>query len=392
MSRGKGRIVVCVGLGAVALIGCGQSSRDSDASAGGDSGNEPRASGGSIQAGAASGGDGGETPSPMDGSGGATAGQTNSGGTAGSGGMGGDGSAGDSAAGAGLAGTAGSSAGHGGLGGGSSGQPGIVCGAYDHTLPDITCGPDEVCVFCLETEASGSVHCAPHPVASPGEYDAFLANCAEPSLLTECDGPEDCPDATLCQLRDDDDYAYAACSPEPPSCNAYCVACNTSADCTDGQSCVPNELGVRSWLSSTCGPPLSELLTSGHWLIGWSGGLDHFAWFQFTQGDANPNQGTVRTLPVTCVACESLSCTEEAGVYEIEADEVRVAFPNSCSLSFRFTNLASPAERLLSGGAEAAASAQVFVGVELGPSFQALLYEPGVACDALFTTCSFPPP
>lgn len=392
MSRGKGRIVACVGLGAVALIGCGQWSRDSDASTGGGSGSEPTASGGSVQAGAASAGDGGETPSPIDGSGGANGDQTSSGGAAVSGGTGGDGSAGDSAAGAGLAGTAGSSAGQGGLGGGSSGEPGIVCGAYDHTSPDVTCTLDEICVLCVETDTIRPVHCAPHPVAYPAEYDAFIATCPDHALFTECDGPEDCPDATLCQLRDDDDYAYAACSPEPPSCDAYCVACNSSADCTDGQSCVPNELGVRGWLGSTCGPPLSELLTSGDWLIGWSGGLDHYSWFQFTQGDTDPNQGTVRTLPVTCIACESFSCTGEAGTYEIEADEVHVAFPNSCSLSFRFTNLSSPAERLLSGGAEAAASAQVFVGVELGPAYGALLYEPGVACDAAFTTCSFPPP
>src|SRR5689334_15410501 len=166
--RGKGRMVVCVGLGVAVLVGCGRWSRDSEASAGGDSGSEPTASGGSMEAGAQGAGDGG-----------ANAGQTSSGGKAGSGGTGGDagtGTGGDSAASAGLAATAGSSAGHGGLGG-ASGEPGFVCGAYDHTSPDVTCAIDEVCVLCAETEAIRPVHCAPHPVANPAEYGAFLATC-----------------------------------------------------------------------------------------------------------------------------------------------------------------------------------------------------------------------
>jgi hypothetical protein len=320
------------------------------------------------------------------------------GGTLENGGRGGDGAAGNAGnagnavAGAGLAGMAGSSAGGGGLAGAPSGEPGIVCGASDHTLPDVACAAGEVCAFCWDTETSGSVHCAPHPSARPAEYDAFLATCTDPSLLTECDGPEDCPDNTLCQLRADDDYAYAACSPEPPACSAYCLACNSSADCTDGQSCVPNELGVRSWLGATCGPPLNELLTGGDWLIGWSGGLNHYSWFHFTQGDASPDQGTVLTLPVTCTGCESLSCGGGVGTYEIVGEEVRLAFPDACSFSFRLGSLASPADPLLGGGSAAVVSAQVFSGVEVGPSYQALLYTPGVACDADFTTCSFPPP
>ena len=307
-------------------------------------------------------------------------------------GTGGEGTAGTAVAGAGSAGMAGSSAGDGGLAGAPSGEPGIVCGAYDHTLPDVACAPDEVCAFCMDTEASGSVHCAPHPVARPAEYEAFLATCTDPSLFTECDGPEDCPDGMLCQLREDDDYAYAACSPEPPACNAYCVACNSSADCADRESCVPNEQGVHGWLGSTCGPPLNEFLTGGDWLIGWSGGLDHYSWFRFAQGSTSPDQGTVRTVPVTCTGCESLGCEGDAGTYEIVGNEVHVGFPGSCMFSLRFGNLASPPAPSTGSGSKAVASALVVVDVELGPSYQALLYAPLVACDVGFTTCAFPPP
>jgi hypothetical protein len=390
------RIAACVALATLGLIGCGRSSRDSGAGgAGGHAGSESAVAGGGVsQGGEPSAGDAGSPPSPTGGGGdgsGARGGQPGMGGTAGNGGTGGVGTAGNAVAGGGHAGVAGSSAGAGGLAGAPSGEPGIVCGAYDHTSPDVACVPGEICVLCWDTETSGSVRCAPDPSARPADYDAFRATCTDPALLTECDGPEDCPDGTLCQVRADDDYAYAACSPEPPSCNAYCVACNSSADCMDGDSCVPNELGVRGWSGATCGPPLSELLPAGDWLIGWSGGLNHYSWFRFTQGDTSPDQGTVRTLPVTCPACEGLSCSGEVGTYEIVDAEVRLAFPSSCSLSFRLGSIASPAEPLI-GTSSAVVSAQVFSGVSVGPLYQALLYAPAVACDADFTTCEYPPP
>lgn len=405
MKRNQRRLMACVGWAAGGLLGCGRSSHPPAAGAvGGHAGSMLAGAGGGAARGEdPSAGEGGSPPSPMGGAaerggqgGRAGAGQSGgggdiaaNGGTNGGGIAGSDGIAGNAVAGGGLGGIAGSSAGGGGLAGAPMGEPGIVCGAYDQTLPDVACAPDEVCVLCWDTETSGSVRCAPSPKARAAEYDDFLATCSDPALLTECDGPEDCADGTQCQIRDDDDYAYAACSPEPPSCNAYCLACNSSADCTGAQGCVTNQLGARGWSGATCGPPLSELLTGGDWLIGWSGGADHYSWFRFTQGETSADQGIVRTLPTTCATCESLSCAGETGTYEIVNEEVRLAFPSSCSLSFRLGSLASPAEPFL-GRSSAVVSAQVSSAI--GPTFQALLYAPGSACDADFTTCPFPPP
>ncbi|HWP09370.1 MAG TPA: hypothetical protein VNN72_26695 [Polyangiaceae bacterium] len=402
MTQSRGRILVCIGLAACGLAGCGRSSRNSGTSAaGGHAGAEAAAAGGDVsQGGSPAGGDGGRGV-PLAGGGGdgpgATGGESGSGGTFTNGGMGGEGIAGNAVAGGGRAGSstaagmAGSSSGQGGLAGAPAGEPGVVCGAYDHTLPDVECTPGQICVRCAETETTASVRCAPNPTSHAVEYDAFLATCTDSVLLTECDGPEDCPFGTRCQLRTAD-YAFARCAPEPPNCTAYCVACNSSADCDNGQSCVPNEQGARGWLGKTCGPALNELLPSGDWLIGWSGGLNHYSWFRFTPGSGTPNQGTVRTVPVTCAGCEALDCAADGGTYEIVDEEVTLAFPDSCSLSFRLGQLASPSEPSVGGGEEASVSARVYTGVELGPSYEAVLYSPGVACDADFTTCSFPPP
>jgi hypothetical protein len=137
-------------------------------------------------------------------------------------------------------------------------------------------------------------------------------------------------------------------------------------------------------------------LSGGDWLIGWSGGLEHYSWFRFTPGSTDPHQGTVRTLPATCVACDALSCAFEPGegTYEVVVDEVNIMLPGPCPPSFRLTNLSSPADSVGGpwSGTAAIVSAQVVAGVDPSPAFQALLFAPGVGCDEDFTTCSFPPP
>jgi hypothetical protein len=130
--------------------------------------------------------------------------------------------------------------------------------------------------------------------------------------------------------------------------------------------------------------------------MGWSGGAIHYSWFRFTASDTSPDQGTARALPVTCTGCEALSCQGDGGTYTIMGDEVLLEIPGSCSFSFRLGNIASPAEPLggfgADSGLEAIVSADVFAGEGLGALYEALLYAPGVACDADFTTCAFPPP
>jgi hypothetical protein len=299
----------------------------------------------------------------------------------------------------GSAGTAGSSAGmsgsdgaSGGQGGTRSAQPGIVCGPWDRTLPDVNCAAGEVCVLCEEADANRSVRCAPNPTEDPEGYDAFSASCTNGLLSSGCDGPEDCPVGSVCQMRSDDEYIYAACSSEAPSCEAYCVACNSDADCAGEDRCVPNVFGSGRWQSATCGPGLSELLPAGDWLIGWVGGVDHFSWFHFTKDAADPRKGVVRTLAADCGGCTSFGCGSGTGAYEIVAEnEVRLEFPESCTASYRFTSLSSPPETLPLDS-QVVVSAQVTVDAAEFSSAQALLYPPGVGCSLDFSVCSYPPP
>lgn len=402
--RQSGRIPACVGLAALGLMGCGRASRDSGAGAGMDR----AAAGGLLEGGApaegragsaasptGSGGDGGDVRAGQSGSGGATGnGGTSEGGVAAGGATAGN------AASAARAGLGGSSAGSAGLAESPAGEPGIHCGNSDPALLGLACEPGEVCVFCLDTETSGSVHCAPHPTARRAEYEAFSATCKEPRLLTECDGPEDCPDGSLCQIRADDDYEYANCSPEPPTCNAYCLACNSSADCADGLSCVPNQQ-YNQWFGATCGPSLSELLRAGDVLMGWEGGTRHYGWFRFSPGNGSPDEGTISMRPVTCLGCQPMVCDGndpskyDAGTYRLMGDALHFEFPSTCSGDVRLGNLASPPKPVFLSGLDvsgALVSAEVFATVDDTPLYEMLFYARGVACDADFTTCTFPPP
>jgi hypothetical protein len=402
----------CVSLAVASLLACGQSKHhDGAAGSTGHAGNasSPAGSGGMSSGGMAHGGSGsgaeaGAADTGGDAGGSAeNAGGGNTGATGGRGGSfhgaGTSGSAGLADMG-GSAGTAGSSAGMsgsdgasgGGQGGTRSAQPGIVCGPWDRTLPDVNCAAGEVCVLCEEADANRSVRCAPNPTEDPEGYDAFRASCTNGLLSSGCDGPEDCPAGSVCQMRSDDEYIYAACSSEAPSCEAYCVACNSDADCAGEDRCVPNVFGSGRWQSATCGPGLSELLPAGDWLIGWVGGVDHFSWFHFTKDAVDPRKGVVKTLATECGGCTSFGCGSDAGTYEIVAEnEVRLEFPESCTASYRFTSLSSPPETLPLDS-QVVVSAQVTVDAAEFSSAQALLYPPGVGCSLDFSVCSYPPP
>jgi hypothetical protein len=365
-------------------------------------------SGGMAHGGSGSSAEAGATDTGGDGAGGSAAdgGAGDTGGTGGVGGLvNGGGMSGSAVGGGGLAdmggrdGTAGSSAGNGGSNAGSAGgggappkDPGIVCGPWDHTQPNVNCDAHEVCVLCEEEDTNRSVRCAPNPAEDPEGYATFSATCTNGLLSVGCDGPEDCPAGSVCQSRSDDDYVYAACSPEPPSCDAYCVACNSDADCSGDDKCVPNALGSGMWPGATCGPGLDALLPEGDWLIGWAGGLNHFSWFHFTADADDSRKGIVKTLPQECTACEAFGCESDSGTYEIFAENaVSFEFPEACAFSYVFTNLSSPPQGV-SLASPVVVSAQVTVGPGGYSSAQALLYPPGVGCSPEFSVCTYPPP
>jgi hypothetical protein len=388
------------GLATVCVLGCARSSHNDGAPgpAGSAGAATQGGSGGASTGGAAAGASGAQAGAASPGAG--TGGSEPGGGQAGEGEEGGAGGTLGGGAGGSAASSGGAGAGTGGQGNAPSGEPGIVCGPWDNALPDLHCDAGEVCVLCEETDSNRSVRCAPNPREYPAEYAAFSAGCTNGLLSTECDGPEDCPEGSTCQLRADDDFIYPACTTESPSCSAYCVACNSSEDCPGGEACVPNGFGSGDWVGGTCGPEFSDLLVAGDWLIGWSGGMEHYSWYRFTQDGADQSKGTVRSRRSECLACGPYACqgidgTDEEtyeGTYAVVAGtEIHFELSASCAFAYRFTNLSVPPETgLVGSGGQARASARVVVAGLV--SAQALLYDAGVGCETDFSACVFPAP
>jgi hypothetical protein len=276
-------------------------------------------------------------------------------------------------------------------GGTFPGRPGVVCGDWDRSKPDVNCAAGEVCVLCEEPDATRSVRCAPNPTERPDEYETFSASCTNGIVLIECDGPEDCADETLCQFRPDS--SYATCSAEAPTCDAHCVTCNSREDCEGADACVPNSFGLGQWRGATCGPALYELLLAGDWLIGWTGANDHYSWFHFTKDVGNSLRGTVKTQ--ICTLCSTtLGCEDGEGTYEVVSDtSVAFEFSEACAFSYHLVEFRSPPYPYDAVPGEAGlASMRVIVDDDWNDSATATLYAAGVACDSDFGTCMFPPP
>jgi hypothetical protein len=140
---------------------------------------------------------------------------------------------------------------------------------------------------------------------------------------------------------------------------------------------------------------LNELLLDGDWLIGWTGGNDHYSWYRFTRDAGDSRRGTVKTLSVSSGGYPQLSCAVQGeGTYEVVSETTVVfEFPSSCTFSFGLSEFKSPPDMFDSvPGFEGLVSAAVTVDDDWTASATATLYAPGGVCDLDFGTCMFPPP
>jgi hypothetical protein len=158
---------------------------------------------------------------------------------------------------------------------------------------------------------------------------------------------------------------------------------------------VPNSFARGQWRGATCGPALNDVLLHGDWLVGWTGGNDHYNWYRFTRDASDSHRGTVKTLRVLSGGFPQLSCAFDGeGTYEVvSATTVFFEFPEPCTFSFGLSEFKSPPDMFDSApGFEGLVSAAVTMDDDWTASATATLYAPGVACDLAFSACMFPPP
>ncbi len=206
-----------------------------------------------------------------------------------------------------------------------------------------------------------------------------------------CDGAcvtsADCPlDQPVCSALADCNECFGPCS------GAQCQGANTcvsDADCnaSPDAKCVCDALGCTMCvLGFAGGPPgFPEALGEGVWLIGWSGGLDHYSWLRFTFQTATT--GTFTLLdPVGVTLTPYFSC-EGPGAFTVQlgVGVVVLAMPVACNMAdvpLDFVSFWDP------GGfpPHALKGAEILT---TGGTIQGFQHDAGF-CDAGFTVCGDP--
>lgn len=316
--------------------------------------------------------------------------------------VGGSSSSGGSSAGAGGSGVGGARPASGGVSstGGASpsesgGAPGVggrtPSGEPDGFLCDTDpCEPSEICTACRLGTVTFDYRCTPHPVKDPSGFAASTEDCDEATPMSSCDGPEDCPAGDVCQPDTKLEYADVSCSTPSEACApyAYCRSCHTDDDCEEGFQCLARDLSDPS-RGTACGDELSMLLARGDWLIGWSGGAEHFNWFHFSPGAAKLTEGTVQVQAANCSACSDWICHDDAGTYTVDSDnQVTLEFPSCDPVTIAFRLLGqSTFVRALPVRIQG-----IVEDVTSGTGLAASMYDRGFACELDFTSCVYPPP
>lgn len=134
------------------------------------------------------------------------------------------------------------------------------------------------------------------------------------------------------------------------------------------------------------GPPgFPAALFEGVWLIGWSGGLDHFSWVKFTS--VTETTGTYELLDPIGVTTTPFYPCEGSGTFTIHLGTavVTLNLPAACNMpksSLDFLTLADAAGY----PPHATKTAQI---QSMGQTLEGYLH-PSSFCDAAFTACGDP--
>jgi hypothetical protein len=130
------------------------------------------------------------------------------------------------------------------------------------------------------------------------------------------------------------------------------------------------------------------ILGDGVWLVGWSGGLDHFSWLRFTF--QTPTSGVVDYLDAECPSCTGYFQCEGSGTFSADqltpADDVTLVTPVACPgmHTLDFQSFGSPSGLFPSALLEAQVQEVGSMNPLMGAQFDALHCNPG------FTTCMSP--
>jgi hypothetical protein len=192
---------------------------------------------------------------------------------------------------------------------------------------------------------------------------------------------------------------YAPCEGKACGDPCWCEGCDgpPTGSCDAAGECVmgPPVPGV---CSPPCVGPICEVLADGPWLIGWSGGMDHFSWLRFTP--VTETGGKLHLLESKCGSCTGYFNCEGEGTYWIgpagnpndpNSSTIAVELPASCSAagapstdSLLITNIA-PAN-----GFPASAERTASVFQEGSQNWLEGYQYPPSQCDAAFAMCSSP--
>lgn len=269
----------------------------------------------------------------------------------------------------------------------------LSCGGTTEEAPSSTPADD------AGAEAGCHVDCAPPP--SGCHYEG----------ASSCDPPK-CP-ILVCEDASAEAGCALACAPPPAGCHfdgkptcdpPACppVVCeDASVDAGCAIDCAPPPAGCHFEGEPTCDPPTCPPVVcedagafpynlDGIWLLGWSGGLNHFSWVRFTVdgmagGAAQYNAGADLAYNAPLWSCNG------AGTWMLTAkpDTVGFNFPPSCTDGFQaytFLSFQAPSSSFPKG---AILEATVEAPTMPGQTFNAYKF-PDSQCDAAMTKCTDP--
>ena len=165
--------------------------------------------------------------------------------------------------------------------------------------------------------------------------------------------------------------------------------CASDADCnaSPDSKCVCDANGCTMCvLGFTGGPPgFPEVLGDGFWLIGWSGGLDHYSWVRFTFQTSTT--GTFTLLDAAGVSLTPFYPCEGSGPFTVSLGTgvVVLELPAACDTPEAYLDFVSFADP---GGfpPHAIKAAEILT---LGQTISGYQHD-AAFCDAAFTMCGAP--
>jgi hypothetical protein len=100
------------------------------------------------------------------------------------------------------------------------------------------------------------------------------------------------------------------------------ATCDAEGKCgTFGDACPP-----------PCSGEICETIDDGPWLLGWSGGLDHFSWVRFSFTPMSSTEGQIDLLDPVCASCTPYFSCQGPGSFKINTvtNEVDMKLPMGC--------------------------------------------------------------